>query len=324
MDQQQFITAFQGNYERASLYFSNSFDRQLLISLACKYTLANKTFSGVALENICAEIDNAKSREFSFQLGSPSSYKLAAYLQDEKDIQQAIQHLIDNDKILKSNKFKSNHYRVLASLFLQDDRNLHAKRAKQLFDEMNGHQPFLTSNEDIPYVVLLTREENDIVQQAKTMVQYYKELNKHQFQMGNHLQALAQILTIYSIDYSDTLSQYVVKLRDELVDNGVKVKKYHYPFLGLLALAATDDYKINEIVTLHTELCTLKAFKQAKDYALIVAIQKVIRDLLELQSLVDLSNASKLDMLVEVAEIGIDIFSIFPSGVGSIIGDLFN
>src|SRR5690606_11145556 len=142
---------------------------------------------------------------------------------------------------------------------------------------------------------------------AKTMVQYYKELNKHQFQMGNHLQALAQILTIYSIDYSDTLSRYVVKLRDELVENGVKVKKYHYPFLGLLALAATDDYKINEIVTLHTELCTLKAFKQAKDYALIVAIQKVIRDLLTLQSLVDLSNVSKFDMLFEVAEIGIDI-----------------
>lgn len=324
MDQQQFITTFQGNFERASLYFSNSFDRQLLLSLASKYTLANKTFSGVALEKICAEIDNAKNREFSFQLGSPSSYKLAAYLQDEEDIQQAIQHLTDNDKILKSNKFKSTHSRVFASLFLQDDRNLHANRAKQLFDEMNRHQPFLTSNEDIPYVVLLTREENDIVQQAKTMVQYYKGLNKHQFQMGNHLQALAQILTIYSIDYSDTLSRYVVKLRDELVDNGVKVKKYHYPFLGLLALAATDDYKINEIVTLHTELCTLKAFKQAKDYALIVAIQKVIRDLLELQALVDLSNASKLDMLVEVAEIGIDIFSIFPSGVGSIIGDLFN
>lgn len=324
MDQQQFITTFQVNYKRANLFFSNSFDRQLLLSLASKYTLANKTFSGVTLEKICEEIDKAINREFPFQPGSPSSYKLAAYLQDEEDLQLAIQRLTENDRILKSEKFKSNQYRVFASLFLQGERDSHAKRAKQLFDEMNRYQPFLTSNEDIPYVVLLTRDENDFAQQAETVVKYYKELKKHQFQMGNHLQSLVQILTIYSINYSDILTQYVVKLRDELMDKGVKVKKCHYPFLGLLALAATDDYKIDEIITLHTELCTLKVFKQARDYALIVAIQKTIRDLLDLQSLVDLTNVSKFDMLYEIADIGLDIFTILPSGVGSILGDLFN
>ena len=324
MNNEQFLITFQANFNRAENFFGSSFDRQLLLSMASKYTLANKIFSGVALDKICQKIDKAVNRAFPFQPGSPASYRLAAYLQDDDDLQHAIKRLIENDKQLGNEKFKSNHYRVFASLFLQEDQNHHAKRAKQLFDEMNRHQRFLTSNEDIPYVVLLTSEETNFVQQAETMVKYYKELNKQQFQMGNHLQALAQILTIYSTNYSDILSQYVTGLRDEIVNNGVKVKKYHYPFLGVLALAATDDSKIGKIVTLHRELCTLKAFKQAKDYALIVAIQKEIRDVLELQSLVDLSNVSKLDMLLDVAEIGLDIFSIFPSGVGSILGELFN
>ena len=324
MSNEQFLKAFQANFNRADNFFGSGFDRLLLLSLAAKYTLANKTFSGVALDKISENIDKTANREFPFHPGSPASYRLAAYLQDEDDIEQAINRLIQNDKQLGKEKFKSNHYRMFASLFLQEDQNQHAKRAKQLFDEMNRHQRFLTSNEDIPYVVLLTREESNFVQQVETMVKYYKELNKQQFQMGNHLQALAQILTIYSIKYSDILSQYVVKLRDELEDHGVKVKKYHYPFLGVLALAATDDSKIDQIVTLHTELCKLKAFKQAKDYALIVAIQKEIRNVSELQSLVNLANVSILDTLLDLAEIGLDIFSIFPSGVGSILGELFN
>ncbi len=262
---------------------------------------------------------------FHFNKGRQVSYKLASYLQDEEDLQQAIQRLIENDKILDEEKFKSNQYRVLASLFLEEDRDHHAKRAKQLFDEMNRHQPFLTSNEDIPYVVLLTTRENDFVQQAETMVMYYKELRNHQFQMGNHLQALSQIMTIYGIDYNDMLVQYIVKLRDELVSNGIKVKKHHYPFLGILALAATDDYKIDEIITLHKDLCTLKVFKHSKDYALIVAIQKAIRDLLDLQAVVDLAKISQLDILFDVAEFALDITTIFPSGILSIFnGDLFN
>ncbi len=72
MDNEKFITAFQANYDRAYNFFGSSADLQLIMSLACKYTLANKAFSGVALDNIIQKIEMAENRNFSFQQGTPS------------------------------------------------------------------------------------------------------------------------------------------------------------------------------------------------------------------------------------------------------------
>lgn len=57
---------------------------------------------------------------------------------------------------------------------------------------MDHHDPFLTSNEEIPNVVLLATA-------------YYKILKNHRFKMGNQLQVLTQIIIVYSNESNEKL-----------------------------------------------------------------------------------------------------------------------
>src|SRR5690606_8091685 len=124
-----------------------------------------------------------------------------------------------NDKLLAEVKFKKSPFRIIGALFLQDDSYEHAKRAKALFDELNRRQPFLTSKEDIPYVIVLTSDQGDsVLKRAETIQRYYLDLKKNHFIIGNHLQALSQIMAIYSTEYNELLLQYIIQLKQKLLE----------------------------------------------------------------------------------------------------------
>ena len=321
MSNQSFIKAFQDNYNRVFNYTGGQ-DNQQMISLACKYTLAQKQFSGVALQKIIEQVQGANV--LSVRLESNTSYKLAFHLLQQDDIYEEIQRLATNDEILGNVNFKKSPYRILGALFLQQNDLEHAQRAKELFIEMNKKQRILTSKEDIPYAVFLTTDSGvNPNEQADTIMKYYSSLRNHQFTMGNHLQALAKIMTVYSSDYNKILLQYVVKLREGLQERGIKVKKLHYPYLGVLALAATNDSKMDEITALHHQLLEQKPFKNAKDYALMVAIQKVVQDLLEVNNLIDMTPLTNVLGLFDIVDFILDIGPFFPTGISDVI-DFFN
>lgn len=319
LDNEQFIQQFQVNYERVFNYIGPGTDPKLLMSLASRYTLKEKQFSGVVLRKVMEVMEEEGT--FPFQIESPMSYKLAMYLLEGSDIHNAISYLNQSDNILNEVGFRQTNFRVIGALFLRGDRARHAVRAKQLFDKMNRLQRFLTSKEDIPYAVLLTSNStgNDAELRANTMHRYYGKLRKQHFRRGNYLQALTQIMTLYSVDYSNTLMLYIVQLRAELLKMGISVKRNHYPFIGILALAATNDSRIDEISELNQLLCEQKAFRSAKEFALIVAIQKIINDLVEVKDVVDLSSLSHLTNLLDIADFIFDFGWFFPSGVSDLL-----
>ena len=280
MNDEQFINALQDNYNRLFNYTGGQ-DTQLMISIASKYTLAQKQFSGVVLQKVIEEIQGNVEPELPLRLGTVTDYKLVFHLLQQEDRIQETKRIVVNNQALGEVNFKKTIYRIVGALYLNQSNNLeHAKRAKQLYEEMNRNQRFLTSKEDIPYVVFLTA--NSKMQpkvQAATILSYYGGLRNNKFKMGNHLQALAQIMTFYSEDFNKLLLQYVVKLRAELIERGVKVKKMHYPYLGVLALATMDNLKMDELTSLHNKLMELKIFKNGKEYALVAAIQRTVQDL---------------------------------------------
>ncbi|MFC7687822.1 DUF4003 family protein [Ureibacillus sp. GCM10028918] len=323
MNDEQFIKNLIDNYNRIFNY-TGGHDSQLMLSLACKYTLDKKQFSGVALEKILEQIQNTGEKTLPVQLESKTSYKLAYHLLGQENLNKEIQRIIANDATLRKVKFKKSMYRILGALFLQQNQLEHAQRAKRLFDEMNRNQRILTAKEDIPYVVFLTTNANEQPKnQAATIMSYYSNLRNNHFTIGNHLQALAQIMTLYSSDYNKVLLQYVVKIREKLIERGVKVKKLHYPYLGVLALAATDESKMDEIVSLTNHLMKEKIFKNAKDYALIVAIQKIVQDVLKVQDIIDIASLNNLLELFDLVELVLDFGPSFPSGISDVI-DFFN
>ncbi|MDN4494060.1 DUF4003 family protein [Ureibacillus aquaedulcis] len=323
MNDEQFIEKFLDNYNRIFNY-TGGHDLQLMLSLACKYTLAKRQFSGVALEKVLEQIQSNGEKALPVQLESKTSYKLAYHLLGQEDMNKEVQRIIANDATLGTVKFKKSAHRIIGALFLQQNDLEHAQRARSLFDEMNRNQRILTTKEDLPYVVFLTRNPNEQPKnQADTIMLYYSTLRKNHLTMGNHLQALAQILTLYSSNYNKLLLEYVVKLREELIERGVKVKKLHYPYLGVLALAATDESKMDDIISLYNHLMKEKIFRNAKDYTLIVAIQKVVQDVLKVQDLIDITSLTNIVGLFDLVEFVFDIGPFFPSGISDVF-DFFN
>lgn len=326
LNNEQFLEAFQQNYNRVFNYMGGG-DLKLLISLACKYTLAEKQFSGVQLQKVCEKLEDAGKGTFSIPKYSTVNYRIASHLIVEGNMEKTISDIIINDQFLKEAKFKKSPFRGIGALFLQEDKQQHAERARKMYVEMNRNQRILTTNGDIPYIVFLTsNNENDPLTQAQTIYKYYQALRKQKFVMGNQLQALAQIMTIYSSVYNEILLQYVLQLKKELEKRGIKVKKMHYPFIGVLAMAATNASKIDEVIQLHNQLLELKVFKTAKYYALIVAIQKIIRDTIEIQEIIDLAPITNLPQLVElldIAEMLVEIGRILPGGISE-VADFFN
>ncbi len=323
MSDEQFIKQFQDNYNRVFNY-SGGQDIQLMMSLACKYTLAEKQFSGVALQKVMELVQEGDLNALPIRLETRTGYKLAYHLLQQDNMSQEIQRVAENDKILQEVKFKKSPLRTLGAIYLQQSNLEHALRAKKLFDEMHRNQPILTTKEDIPYIVFLTTDPDiETKDQADTIMKYYSSLKNNHFMMGNHLQALAQIMTVYSSNYNKTLMEYVAKLREGLLERGVKVKKLHYPYLGVLALAATNETKMNEITSLYNRLIELGIFKNAKDHALIVAIQKVVQDVLEVSNLIDITPLTNVVGLFDMVDFVLDLGPIFPSSVSDVI-DFFN
>lgn len=312
----QFIANLQKNYNRIVNYFGFDHDKKFLISLVSKYTIENKQFSGVLLSKIADQI----SESMKIQSDNLLINKLAASLLNKGNIEENIEQLKEKDQALHKVGFKKSIHRVLAAMSLEDDFESHAKRAKLLFDEIKRHQRFLTSYEDIPYVVSLTIDETQSpAKQTKTTIQYYQQLKQNNFLMGNYLQSLSFIMTIYDEEYNDLLLGYVIQLRNELEKRNILIRKVHYPFLGLLALSKTDSGKIEEITSLYNDLIQQKFLRREKAAALIVAIQKTVQNV---ENVPDELSLSKIETLWMVTDF-ILLIDVLPLNFGEII-DFFN
>ena len=104
---------------------------------------------------------------------------------------------------------------------------------------------------------------SDLVERAE---KYYNALNEKGLSKGNDLQLLANMLVMNG-DYSQELTRNVMKAKEAFEKNHYKVKKIHYPSLGIIALSNGT----NEAVKLVQDLTAMKMFKWYKDMALTIA-----------------------------------------------------
>ncbi|WP_332649112.1 DUF4003 family protein [Lysinibacillus sp. 54212] len=317
-----FIRQLELNYRKVFNYTGGAPDLRVVVSMAAQYTFAGAVYSGVRHQEVVDRIEQGESflsifRTFGGQAGM--QLKLAAHLLLNGNVEEEILRLKKNDALLQECKFARSPYRVVSALFVED--TAHAVRALALHRAMNKHHPILTTKSDFPYAILLTAgNEDDVHIRAKTMHEYYIRLKELDFKMGDTLQSLTQLMTLYSAQYEEQFALYVAKLKDELEQRDVKVKKLHYPFIGILALTATDTQFIENIIDLHKGLTSLKMFKGVEELALVVAIQKLVKDYGAVQEVIDVSKYSRWQELLEFSE----FFVCFPSAISNGIGEIFN
>ena len=295
MEKGLFITNLEQNFERISLFFGSGLPTNIQIPLATQYTFSRETFNGTQFESKLKklQIDHSMETVYEFfsNVSSQSvlSYKIFAHLTLHEEPELELTRLKKNEQSLLEVGFKKSTYLKIAAIFLEDAT--HAKRAKQLHDGMKKYHHFLTGKDDIPYAVLLTNKYANVNEQAKTMRQYYDFLIKHQFKGGDALQAMTQLLTLYSTQYEQVLVEYVVAMKEAFTKRNIKVKKKFYPYIALLSIVGATTAVVDEIVELKTSLQSLKMFSTERQYALMTAAQVVLHDRLENEKLNDFNDS---------------------------------
>lgn len=308
----EFIQMLERNYMKVFNYTGGHPDLRIVASLAAQYTYTGRTYSGVEHQ---AVMDQMTSGEPPFRVFRPCTnntgllYKVAANLLLQGNIEEYALEVEEKDALLDAYGFARSPYRVISSFLVKD--KAHADRAKRLFEEMNKHHPILTRKSDFPLAVLVTAaEDNNIALRAQTMYDYFGALRAQKFKAGDSLQTLTQLLTLYDAHFHTELVEYVVQLKIELENRGIHIKRLHYPFIGILTLAAADLQVVEEVVKFEEQLRKTKALKAVKELALVIAIQKIMRDE-DVQKIMDFP---RLTIWQDVLELG-DFFLYLPTGV---------
>ena len=318
----QFIQILESNYTKVFNYTGGQPNMRLIASLAARYTFAGRVYSGVEHQ---AVLDRMESKDPLFRVFLPCRknialhYKAATHLALHGNMEACALKVEAKDALLREHGFARSPYRVISAFFLED--KAHAGRAKGLYEEMHKLQPFLTRKSDIPLAVLVTaHSDGDMPLQARTMHSYFEALRKRGFKAGDSLQALAQILTIYDIHFHMELAEYAAQLKIELEKQGIHMKRVHYPFIGILALAAADLQAVEEVVLLEGLLRETKALRRMKELALIVAIQKLVRDYADMQDIVGATGNISWEDVFEAGEFLLSFPPGIPEGLTELLG----
>lgn len=242
---------------------------QMILALTTAFIIKDVPFDEQRYDELKAEIKKQTSLFSGLRM---SSYIiLMPHLLEKDNIASAVEQLLVNYDLLLSQKFSRMDYTYVAALYVQDEA--HAERAKQYYDALKKYHKFLTSYDDVPYAVLLTKDTKNIDAQVAAVAYYYNELAHKGLKKGNYLLWLAQLLTIKHTDYDARLVDAVLHVIEELRSKGIKKQEKHYVIYGTLALAEMTTEQLDVIIDLAKQLGALKPFKWYKDDAFFAAVQ---------------------------------------------------
>ncbi|MEB2280465.1 DUF4003 domain-containing protein [Lysinibacillus xylanilyticus] len=294
---------FTNMVEDVSKAVGRTVDRKIVLAIASKYVASGKPFDSVKYKEVLQEMK--KQTSWTSPLRTTVGYSIAANLLEQEDTEQAVKNLLNNVNIMKEAKFRSGNFSFIGAQFLteeESEKRAHAQAARALFDAIRKHHKFLTSYDDIPYAVLLSSPSDDAELRAETMNRYYKELRTYNFNAGNELQWLSQLLTFLSAQYDNNIVPSVVTIRDTLKNQEVKVKTTHYPLLGFLAILEVNQVQLQQIVNLYNELKDMKLLKWHREFVLFMAIQIAIYDMAQVQQSLSMTIMSSIELLIQAQQ----------------------
>ena len=306
MNYLEYIQLFERNFEKIKSHLGWTVDKRISVMMASSYAAKGKEFEPQSFDEVIEAIKQQTKWYHTLRVSGNLQYIIAMMMDEKGNANKLVSELLENEDILKSAKFTRTQYSYIAALFLpkeEAEKKETAENAQKLFKAIRKHHPFLTSYEDVPFAVLLSGTNENVEARAATMNRYYKELRENNFSMGNELQWLSQILTFHGTEYVEQLVPYVVEIRKQLNDVGIKIKYSHYPILGFLAIAGASTDHINEISKLYKEISELKFLRWYKDVILSVAVQKLLSDLVNFSESLEMSIVTSLELLLQAEQV---------------------
>jgi len=232
---------------------------------ACIYALTGKAFAFKEFDQATKHIK--KSTGLFSYFRSSLLYPIAAQLVNNfDDPQQAFAQILEYDKALKANGFKSTSQRGIAAYALlltcpHGELESRISRAMKLYKRMKKEHPWLTSANSYGVVVLLAAENQSLDSLLNKMEENYQLLREHGFKRSSGLQLLSHLLT-FSPEPGEELSRRCQRIMDFLQTNRLKVSSMYYGAIGLMALLGESCYQgLDDIVEMADYLKENKAFK---------------------------------------------------------------
>jgi hypothetical protein len=286
-------------YEEVAKSLGWAVDKRISLAVANLYLTQGQSFPAAAHEEASKAIK--KNEGWFSPLQSHMHHIAAAYLTlGPETAETGLKILNGKQQKLNDAGFRKSPYTYLAALLMDGEDDV--AKARKLYEEMKSHHKFLTSDEDVPYAVLLGRQGGNDEERAATMNTYYKELREHGFYMGNDLQWLSQIMTFHSTVYDPKVVGRVLAIKEFFQTEKIKIRGTQYPVLGFLAVAEADGRALQDVVEGTRELEKNKLFKWYKDIAFSTAVQYTMRDAAAVRELSNASFSTSLEMLMQAQQ----------------------
>ncbi len=274
-------------------------DKRISLAVTNIYLARGKNFDATAHNEAVQVIK--KNEGWASPLRSHLLHIAAAFMVvEDEPVENTLKLVNHSQQALNDAGFWKTSYTYLAALLMKNPEQ--AEHARVLYQEMKKHHKFLTSNEDIPYAVLLGNREGSIEERAATMNRYYKDLREQGFSMGNDLQWLSQVMTFESPAYKPEMVGKVLAIQQFFKNEKIKIKYTQYPVLGFLAVTGVDGNALSDIVSNTQELENHKIFRWYKDVAFSTAVQQTMVSHIETQDVASVAFQTSLEMLMQAQQ----------------------
>lgn len=256
------LALFQENFEILRKSSGKWVDKQLVMMTAAQCAAKGKRINESDFKHVIDKVKKSSSafsplRTVAFSI-SGLIYTKTNHYDDEIDI------LHRNYQELKNIGFRTSLHTYMAATLVEKDTDVN--KLKSIYDEMKKYHPFLTSSDDYTAAVIIAKQPERVSDLVERAERYYNALNEKGLSKGNDLQLLANMLVMNG-DYSQELTRNVIQTKEAFEKNHYKIRKIHYPSLGIIALSNGT----NKAVKLVQDLTAMKIFKWYKDMALTIA-----------------------------------------------------
>ena len=237
------------------------------IAAALVFTSENKEVDIERLK-LCKQILKKNTGVFS----SFRSYSEAVIVSKMANASDPEQYLNDVKVIyekLRRNSFSDSSYLIQGAICIYEagklsEAEILAKKFWDVYNKMNKKHPFLTSSEDIVFVVLLAMTDKSVDEIVNEIEECYTYMRKDvMLNVGNNeYQGLGEILALSDGDITNKCDK-VTELYNSILAHGVRWGKEYNEFasLGLLIdLGVDNDTLINEIIEVNNYLKDSKGF----------------------------------------------------------------
>ena len=222
------------------------------VASALVYTEKDKAVDNVYLKE-CRGILRKSQGLFS-DFRALNELMVSAKLAQQADPSAYMEEIAATYKKFHAGKLFGSRYMVLAAMNISDagrfaEADSIVEKTKAIMKGMNKVHPFITSDEDTAFAVLLAMTDKSVEDILTELEETYQTLKKDFSFHDNAVYSLAQVLTMKGGAVADKCSR-VVDIYDAFKRAGSKYgKEYEFASLGvLLGLTDNIDGMVNDII----------------------------------------------------------------------------